>query len=72
MYLKNGKKPQDKAAVEDTVGKVVTAIITSLRNVKFNSFEELCKAIKERLEVFIHFSQQSKQTEYTGKCEKDI
>lgn len=66
MFLKNGKKTQDKATVEDTVGKVVTAIITSLRNVKFNSFEELCKAIKERLEVFstpCHFSQQSKQTE---------
>lgn len=76
MYLKNGKKTQDKATVEDTVGKVVTAIITSLRNVKLNSFEELCKAIKERLEVFnptpCHFSQQSKQTEYTGKYEKGI
>ncbi|WP_295292423.1 hypothetical protein [uncultured Catenibacterium sp.] len=67
MYLKNGKKPQDRAAIEDTVVKVVTAIITSLKNVKFNSFEELCKAIKERFEVFnstpCHFSQQSKTEE---------
>ncbi len=76
MYLKNGKKTQDKAPVEDTVGKVVTAIITSLRNVKFNSVEELCKAIKERLEVLnstpCHSIQQSKQTEHTGKYEIGI
>ena len=47
MFLKNGKKIQDKAAVEDTVGKVVTDTIASLRNRKFNSFEKLYKAIKK-------------------------
>lgn len=41
------QKTQNKAAVEDTVGKVVTDIIASLRNRKFNSFEKLYKTIKK-------------------------
>lgn len=72
---KKAKKPQDKVAVKDTVGIVVTDIIVSLRNREFNSFEKLYKAIRERIEVFnstqCHFGQQSKQTEYIGKYEKE-
>ena len=43
---------KQKASVEGTVGKIATVIIASLRNREFNSFEELYKAVRERLEVF--------------------
>lgn len=46
------RKPKQKASVEGTVGKIATVIIASLRNREFNSFEELYKAVRERLEVF--------------------
>ena len=44
--------PKQKASVEGTVGKISTAIIASLRNVEFHSFEELYRAVREKLDEF--------------------
>lgn len=46
------RKPKHKASVEGTVGKVATAIIASLRNRTFYSFEELKTAVREKLDEF--------------------
>ncbi len=46
------RKPKDKPNVEGNVGHVSTWIIAALRNEQFFSFEELNKAIRQKLEVY--------------------
>ena len=45
-------RPKDKPNPEGTVGVIETWILAALRNRKFFSFDELNKAIKEKLEEF--------------------
>ena len=45
-------RPKDKPNAEGTVGVIETWILAALRNRKFFSFDELNKAIKEKLEEF--------------------
>lgn len=46
------RKPRDKAAVEGSVGVITNYLFGRFRNRTFFSFEELNKAIKEKIEVF--------------------
>ncbi len=46
------RKPKDKPNAEGTVGVISTWIIAALRNEKFFTFEELNKAIREKLDKF--------------------
>ena len=48
------RKPKQKASVEGTVGKIATAIIARLRNEEFHSFNDLKKAVSEKLYEFNH------------------
>lgn len=55
------KKPKQKPSVEGTVGKVATAIIAKCRNNTFHSFEELKRAVAEKLEIFNHEAFQKRE-----------
>ena len=46
------KKPKQKASVEATVGKIATAIIATLRNNKYFSFDDLKLDVKKELKKF--------------------
>ncbi len=55
------KKPKQKASVEGTVGKIATAIIASLRDEVFYSFEDLKAAVSKRLYEFNHKNFQKRE-----------
>ena len=48
------RKPKQKASVEGTVGKIATAIIARCRNEVFNSFGDLKRAVRDKLDKFNH------------------
>ncbi|SHJ74550.1 IS21 family transposase [Parasporobacterium paucivorans] len=54
-------KPRDKSNAEGTVGVLETWILAALRNRKFFSFEELNRAIREKLQEFNEKSFQKKK-----------
>lgn len=55
------RKPKQKASVEGTVGRIATAVIASLRNELFYSFEELKAAVFRKLDVFNRSSFQKRE-----------
>jgi hypothetical protein len=46
------RKPKQKASVEGSVGKIATAVIAKLRNMRFYSFTELKNAVAKALHAF--------------------
>ena len=74
-YACSVRKPKQKPSVEGTVGKIASAIIAKLRNIRFISLshveEEIFKALKEFNDAPFQ-KREGSRTEVFMNCEKEM